>query len=131
MFLPDYSVSLRAIFSRPTQAQLAAARLKWRALAGQLLPLLLTYALLLQLVPRIVVGAPSGSLVLPVEKQAAKNKDAEFSSQFVQAGANGWSEVFSAISAGSDVPRNLSVLSMSSVKDSVLNTKGTHSKGPF
>ncbi|HEX9424119.1 MAG TPA: polymer-forming cytoskeletal protein, partial [Pyrinomonadaceae bacterium] len=103
MFLPDYSVSLCAIFSRPTQAQLAAASLRWRAFASQLLSLLLTYALLLQLVPRIVVGAPSGSLVLPVEKQAAKNKDAEFSSQFVQARANGWSEVFSAISAGSDV----------------------------
>jgi RHS repeat-associated protein len=104
MFLtaPGFSC---AIFSRPTQTQLVATGPKWRMFACRLLSLLLTYALLLQLVPRVVASARSGSPGSSVAKQAGKKKDAGFSSQFVQAGANGWSEVVSTTSSGSDVSR--------------------------
>ncbi len=102
MFLPAPGFH-RTIFSGATQAQLIAAGLSRRAFACQLLALLLTYALLLQLVPRVVLSAPSGSLGSSLEKQAVEIKHAGFSSQFIQAGANGWSELLSAISAGSDV----------------------------
>lgn len=102
MFLPAPTFFC-AIFSRPTQAQLIATGLRRKAVVFRLLSLLLTYALLLQLFPRVVVSAPSGLLRSSLEKQVAENRNAEFSSQFVQAGAKGWSEVLAAISAGSDV----------------------------
>jgi hypothetical protein len=104
MFLPAPGF-ICANFSRPTQAEHTAAGLRLRAFVFRLLSLLLTYALLLQLVPRVVASAPSGSPRSSVERQAGMKRDAGFSSQFVQAGVNGWSEVFSAISAASDVSR--------------------------
>ncbi len=95
---------LFAFFHRLTQrTHFEAARVSWRSISCQLLALLLTYALLLQLVPRVATAAPSHPFKSSPEKPAENRAD-EFSSKVFTASAEGASSgVFTPTPWGGDV----------------------------
>ena len=76
---PPAPVSLFVLFNRLTQrTHFEAARVSWRSISCRLISLLLCYALLLQLLPRVATAAPSRPSKPPLEKQASENRTDEF-----------------------------------------------------
>nr|MBA2702657.1 PKD domain-containing protein [Blastocatellia bacterium] len=88
------------------QRHFIAANTSWRWISCRLLSLLLTYALLLQLVPHVAIGAPAKFVKSPLAKRSAETgekSNTDFSWVSLEAGAGAWSEAASAISGGTNV----------------------------
>ena len=98
---PLAPVRLFALLSRLVQrTHLNTPRVSWRSISRQLLSLLLAYALLLQLVPRVATARAANPSKPPREKQASEN----VAERFAKASVDGFvSETLPPILSGGDV----------------------------
>jgi RHS repeat-associated protein len=85
------------------QARFVAAYKNCAAISCRLLSLLLTYALLLQLVPHVATSAPATLVKSSLARRAAEKSNSDFNWTSLQASTGAWSEAISTMSGGVDV----------------------------
>jgi hypothetical protein len=85
------------------QPHFISANISWRSLGCRLVSLLLTYALLLQLVLQFASAASPKFIKWSPAKRTAEKSSSEFNWAYLEASADAWSEATSAMFGGTDV----------------------------